>query len=289
MVDYIEIAEGLRREAYVKALEASWGKDNVVGVIGSKVPYEILYSMDLIPLPVYGVDREILDYSLEEGLCSMIDATVTYGKRNRCPLIHSASLIIVDDYCPLREKEIKKLEEIGKKVYVYHFKKEDACQDLIGYLKAFYGTSFLEEKLELSIQRSKEINEKINRLRMETELSGKDIYTLEFYTRFLFSEEEQLEFLSKCVAVYGGRRKREREEIYVQGGGGIYSKIHALEKGEDYVIIEGLFCEGRNVLLSEARGFRYLGAAYGQMVDKKCPKYVYQNCCYPYNGLKIEY
>ena len=48
-----------------------------MGFIGSRVPLELLNALDLMVLPVYGVDGEILKYSREDGLCPIIDATLT--------------------------------------------------------------------------------------------------------------------------------------------------------------------------------------------------------------------
>ncbi|WP_347713440.1 hypothetical protein [uncultured Fretibacterium sp.] len=105
-MNLFEELEEQRREAYVRAVLRASGTDDVVGVIGGRVPLELLHALDLMVLPVYGVDGEILKYSREEGLCPVVDATLTYARTDRCPLIHSSRLIVVDDGCPIMAREV---------------------------------------------------------------------------------------------------------------------------------------------------------------------------------------
>ncbi|MBR0074478.1 MAG: hypothetical protein IJP96_01830, partial [Synergistaceae bacterium] len=117
-MNVLEELENLRREAYVKAVIRKSESDDVVGYVGMNLPVDIFYERGLMAIPVYGIDEEILKFSVEKDLCPLIDATITYAKTDKCPLIHSSKLIVVENFCPVFTRELQKLK--NKQIYVYN-------------------------------------------------------------------------------------------------------------------------------------------------------------------------
>lgn len=77
-----EILE-LRRNAFIETIMGLDNERYIIGYLGKTVPKEIFYGFDLVPLPLDGVDRYILNYSNEKNLCSIVNSTLTYAlKKN---------------------------------------------------------------------------------------------------------------------------------------------------------------------------------------------------------------
>ncbi|MBR6901922.1 MAG: hypothetical protein IKN30_07680 [Synergistaceae bacterium] len=200
--DYLE---GLRREAYVRAVM----RNDVIGYIGSYVPVDELYEQNQseFVIPVHGIDAGILEYSHEENLCPLIDATVTYAKTDKCPLIHSSKFIVVDDFCPVMTREILKLDKI---------------------IQVIHGEKIYEDK-------------QINKLKYYSDLTGLQVYIAEYYTKFLTPVErsEILSEILKQVEIF--EEPVKFIPVKVQSASGIYSQIDKFYAGKNYRIIED-FC-----------------------------------------------
>ena len=185
----LDILENLRREAYVRAVIKQSEFDNVVGYVGYKLPIEIFYAMNLTAYPIYGIDEEILQFSSEKNLCPLIDATITYAKTDKCPLIHSSKLIVIGDTCKAMTNEILKLKD--KNIYVY-----DNEENLISKIKEVYNTEFNQDFL-ISVR--EEISVYIQKLKRDFNLSDLQAFNIEYFTNFLNLDERMnfLENLSK--------------------------------------------------------------------------------------------
>ena len=204
--EIFEYIEGLRREAYVKAVM----RDDVIGYIGSHVDVENLYRQSEFVIPVHGIDAGILEYSQEKNLCPLIDATITYAKTDKCPLIHSCKFIVVDDFCPIMTREILKL---NKDVRV--IKGEESHED-----------------------------ERLTRLKYYSNLTGLQVYIAEYYTKFLTRDEraEILDEILKQVEIFDS--PVNFIPCRVQSGSGIYRQIDKLYASKNYRILED-FCNCR--------------------------------------------
>lgn len=263
------------------------GTDDVVGVIGGRVPLELLHALDLMVLPVYGVDGEILKYSREEGLCPIIDATLTYARTDRCPLIHSSRLIVVDDGCPIMAREVSRLP--GREVHVYRTEDPMRLERLTETLERVYGRRIDDGALDAATAESRRLTGLLFDLKYHSGLDGRSVYILEYYLNFL-PVPERLEVL---------RRASETAEfsaapvdflpVRVQSGAGIYRQLDRKLSGSLYRILEGEGCQGcaQEVVPGEGRDF--LRAKY----DRKRGSdvffdYVYPNCPFG-EGTEIGY
>lgn len=167
----LEELEDLRRMSYVRAVMS----DCVVGYIGPKVPAEILHALGLMAVPVYGIDRDILNYSCEKNLCPLVDATITYAKTDKCPLIHSSKLIVVDDTC---EEMIAAMSGLsGKRICIY----DGDNAKLIKILCGSYGVEFSDKKLQAVRSELERIHSRVKEL-TDDALQG---FILEYYLNFL--------------------------------------------------------------------------------------------------------
>ena len=170
----------LRRNAYVKAVMS----DNVVGWIGASVPVEVFAALGLTAFPVYGIDSGILEYSCEEDMCPLIDATITYAKTDKCPLIHSSRLIAADDTCGAMLAALSALPD--KRIHVY-----GGIEGLLAVLHEVYGTGGLEpEKLSAVRRERSRIRRRVHEL-AHSELDG---FIIEYYLNFL-DLRERMSFL----------------------------------------------------------------------------------------------
>ena len=231
--DVIGRVEGLRREAYVKAVM----RDDVIGCIGSHAPFDALNSLGLWAIPVHGMDGSILKFSVEEGLCPLVDATVTYAKTDKCPLIHSSKIIVVDDFCPVMTREMSKLKD--KNIFVYRKGSENA---LFNEIFRVYGNKRLS--MEKCLTRSmllNKLNTLIEGLKSRTELTGMQVYILEYYTKFL-DPCERVELISEISReIKFSDEPEEFIPVRVQDGAGIYRQIDEIYSGRKYRILEN-FC-----------------------------------------------
>lgn len=233
---YFEELEELRREAYVRAVVRASETHDVVGYIGSGIPVGLFHALGLMAIPVHGVDGDILRFSEEQGLCSVIDSTLTYAKTERCPLIHSCRLIVVDDGCPLMAEKLSELRE--KDVYVYRLNEPGNIQGLRDKLENVYSRRFDEKMSDAAAVKMKEISALLSRLRDHSGLSGSQVYILEYYLKFL-PLGERLDILREVSENVGSSDEPvEFLPIRVQSGAGIYRQIDRLMKGRPYRIIE---------------------------------------------------
>ena len=184
--------DDLRRNAYVRAVIRASESDDVIGFIGPNVPVELFEAAGLMAVPVYGLDREILNYSCETNLCPLIDATITYAKTDKCPLIHSAKMIVADDTCVPMSEALSRLE--GKRIHIY----AGNTAGLIEALREVYGTGeILPESLESVREERRRILTRI------ADLTNDPIeaFTVEYYINFL-DLSERMSFLDGLQEIY---------------------------------------------------------------------------------------
>lgn len=219
--------ENLRREAYVKAVL----RDDVIGYIGSRIPVEIFYSRGLYAIPVYGIDSEILNYSQEKNLCDLVNATITYAKTDKCPLIHSSKLIVCENFCEIMTREISSL---NKNIFIYESGQED---NLIAEINNIYGFRKLRDVKELT----RKISDLLHKLKFYSDLTGLQAYIIEYYIKFL-ELDEQLNILQEIAGSINFHDEQINYcPVYVQNGAGIYRQIDKIFADKNYRIFED-FC-----------------------------------------------
>ena len=188
----LDILENLRRKAYVRAVIRATEFNNVVGYAGYKIPVEVFHALNLTPYPIYGIDKDILQFSIEKNLCPLIDATITYAKTDKCPLIHSSNLIVIDDTCSIMAREILNLK--NKNIYLYDNEKK-----LIAKIKEVYDAEFNQEILSSVREELHKITVYIQKIKRDFNFTNLQAFIIEYFINFLDLYERMnfLEDLSK--------------------------------------------------------------------------------------------
>ena len=228
--------ENQRREAYVRAILRAAESNDVAGWIGFCVPLVFFHALGLMAIPVHGVDGEILQFSEEEGLCSVVDATLTYAKTDKCPLIHSSRLIVVDDSCPVMAERISALPD--KDVHIYRTAAPKKDKHLTAKLEEVYGRRLDEGALSSAEAKMNECSALLAKLKSYSDLSGLQVYILEYYLNFLALGERVKILHEVCEGVSFSREPSDFVPICVQSGAGIYRQIDQLMEGRNYRIVE---------------------------------------------------
>ena len=195
----LDTLEDLRRTAYVNAVMS----DNVVGWVGARVPVEVFEALGLTVYPLYGIDAEILEYSSGKDMCPIIDATITYAKTDKCPLIHSSKLIVADDTCRAMLAALSRLPD--KHIHVYA-----DTEGLLAVLQDVYGTGgLLPEKLSAVREERTRIRRRIQSLTNDP-LEG---FIIGYYMNFL-DIWERMSFLDGIAGRELGVSHKFVETIY---------------------------------------------------------------------------
>ena len=253
----------------------------IIGYLGRTVPKEIFYGFDLVPLPLDGVDKYILEYSNEKDLCSIIDSTLTYAMTKKCPLLYNAKLVVVDNSCPLLLKVLK--DNLKDKIFFY----DGNLENLKNRVEEVYNRDFSETNFLKAVELSKNISSKLEKL-SKTDIDGigmPEHVTDTFFTQQEndagdqsgFSLEEKNNMIDRVLSNFKDVNKK-RQKIYVPRAIQILDDID--EKYKDYQIIEN-FCLGEIFKTYKSSGYEFLKEKY-KYNNKKTKKLdiLYQDCPY---------
>lgn len=258
----------LRRNAFVETIMGLENERYIIGYLGRTVPKEIFYGFDLVPLPLDGVDKYILEYSNEKDLCSIIDSTLTYAITKKCPLLYNAKLIVVDNSCPLLLKILK--DNLKDKIFFY----DKNFEELKNRVGEVYKRDFSEKNFFKAVELSKNISSKLEKL-SKTDIDSRFLYEVEFYTQFIFSLEEKNNMIDRILSNFKDVDKK-RQKLYVPRAIQILDDID--KKYKDYKIIEN-FCLGEVFKTYKSNGYEFLKEKYNQEKEEKLD-IVFQDCPY---------
>ena len=270
-----EILE-LRRNAFIETIMGLDNERYIIGYLGKTVPKEIFYGFDLVPLPLDGVDRYILNYSNEKNLCSIFNSTLTYALTKKCPLIYNAKLLVVDNSCPLLLKTMK--EKLKDKICFY----DGNVEKLKNRVVEVYNRDFFENKFLNAVELSKIISSKLEKL-SKTDIDSRFLYEVEFYTQFIFSLEDKITMIDRVLSNYKVVDKK-RQKLYVPRAIQVLDDID--KKYKDYQIVEN-FCLGEVFKTYKKSGYEFLKEKYNEnRVDKL--DILFENCPYDNKWLITE-
>ncbi len=258
----------LRRNAFVETIMGLENEIYIIGCLGRTVPKEIFYGFDLVPLPLDGVDKYILEYSNEKDLCSIVDSTLTYAITKKCPLLYNAKLIVVDNSCPLLLKILK--DNLKDKIFFY----DGNFEGLKNRVGEVYKRDFSEKSFLKAVELSKNISSNLEKL-SKTDIDSKFLYEVEFYTQFIFSLEEKNNMINRILSNFKDVDKK-RQKLYIPRAIQILDDID--KKYKDYKIIEN-FCLGEVFKTYKSSGYKFLKEKYNQEKEEKLD-IVFQDCPY---------
>ena len=258
----------LRRNAFVETIMGLENERYIIGYLGRTVPKEIFYGFDLVPLPLDGVDKYILEYSNEKALCSIIDSTLTYAMTKKCPLLYNAKLIVVDNFCPLLLKILR--DNFKDKIFFY----DGNLEDLKNRVGEVYKRDFSEKLFLKAIELSKNISSKLEKL-SKTDIDSRFLYEVEFYTQFIFSLDDKNNMIDRVISNFKDVNKK-RQKLYVPRAIQILDYID--KKYKDYQIIEN-FCLGEVFKTYKSSGYEFLKEKYNEKRENKLD-ILFQDCPY---------
>ncbi len=171
----------LRRNAYVECTENYLKANNVVGIFGDAIPEEIFYACGLIPVPIEGVDSHVFKFGKENegaGYCDVIKSTLIYLTTQKCPILYSCKMYVVEDTCKNFYNVIK--ANTQKEIHIYNTEKE-----LIETLCKNYGTIYDEKVKQKAKTELNYIKEILERITYYSDMDTEAIFLLKYYTKYM--------------------------------------------------------------------------------------------------------
>ena len=194
--EILNYAPDLRREAYVDATLRMQADDNIVGVFGSAyseaqspvIDEALIYGCGLVPVPIVGVDAFIFKHG-DYPACDAIKSTMVYLTTQKCPLLYSSKMYVLDGCCPAVETAFRQCTQ--KTVHIYN----DA-ETLKTVLQQVYGYEYSAARYQDAKSAFLILSGLLQQLEQST-LSGNEFGMLAFYSRFIFELEERIAFLTR--------------------------------------------------------------------------------------------
>ncbi len=214
-----------RRNAYIECTENYLSSNTIVGVFGDEMPLEVFYACGTVPVPMEGVDSHIFKFGKEgewEDVCDVIKSTLIYLTTQKCPILYSCKMYVMQNTCQKFIEAIKANTE--KLVLVY-----DDEETLIAELCKVYGTSYNEIIRQEARADLDYINGILQKTKRTSLLTCEDFFLLEFYSKYMINlkmRREYFEELEKKLASTNVKMQEcEMEEVRAFCPRGNYSRI----------------------------------------------------------------
>ena len=230
--EILNYAPDLRREAYVDATLRMQADDNIVGAFGSAyseaqspvIDEALIYGCGLVPVPIVGVDAFIFKHG-DYPACDVIKSTIVYLTTQKCPLLYSSKMYVLDGCCSAVETAFRHCTQ--KPVHIYN----DA-ETLKTVLQQVYGCEYSAARYQDAKSAFVTLSGLLQQLE-QSALSGNDFGVLAFYSRFIFKLEERIAFLTRVCELFSSAATWEhsshspekREPVSIHCPDGIIQKI----------------------------------------------------------------
>ena len=141
---------------------------------------------------------------------------------------------MIENFCEIFTRELSRLE---KNIFIYEPGQES---NLIAKINNVYGVRKLTDAKKLM----RKIKDLLNKIKFYSDLSGLQVYIIEYYINFLELDEQikVLQEISESITFHDEQIKFF--PVYVQSGAGIYRQIDKIFSGTNYRIFED-FCAGQ--------------------------------------------
>ena len=186
----------LRREAYVDTTLRMQADDNIVGVFGSAysnahspiIDEALIYGYGLVPVPIVGVDAFIFKHG-DYPACDVIKSTMVYLTTQKCPLLYSSKMYVLDGCCPAVEAAFRLCTQKA----VHRYQNAEALHTV---LQEVYGRTYSESRYEQAQTAYAQLDTLLQQLE-KSSLSGNELGILGFYSRFILELDERIAFLTR--------------------------------------------------------------------------------------------
>lgn len=221
MIDKDFLVEA-RRNAYIECTENYLSSNTVVGLFGDDLPEELFYACGLIPVPIEGVDPHIFKFGKEEegeGFCDVIKSTLIYLTTQKCPILYSCKMYVLEDFCKNFSNILKANTE--KPVLIYKTENE-----LIKTLCQVYGTQYNEETRQKAKQDLDYIKSVLEKLAYHSDIEAEELFLLKFYSKYMTNLSERRKYFETIEKeVNFIKEKNERKEVFCLCPRGNYKYI----------------------------------------------------------------
>ena len=177
----------LRRRAYVECTQNYLETNTIAGIFGDDIPEELFYACGVFPIPMEGVDSHIFQFGKEgewEGVCDVVKSTLIYLTTQKCPILYSCKMYVLEPYCHAMIDAIKRKSE--KPILVYTDE-----SSLIASLCKVYGTSYNEKMGEWAKKKLDYIKKVLQKIERNSNLDCEMLFLLEFYSKYMIDLEER--------------------------------------------------------------------------------------------------
>ena len=171
----------LRRNAYIECTENFLESNTVVGIFGDRLPEHVFYACGVVPVPIEGVDSHIFKFGKEnegEGFCDVIKSTLIYLTTQKCPILYSCKMYVLENACNSFIEVLK--ANTKKPVAVY---KND--EELLQILCNVYGTNYNETIKENAKTDLDYIKNILTKIKYYSDISTEELFLLEFYSKYM--------------------------------------------------------------------------------------------------------
>lgn len=248
----------LRREAFVNCLMDMTEEDNIIGVFGNKFNESLIYGYGLKPIPIIGIDPYVFEFG-DYNSCDPIKSTIIYLKTEKCPLLYSSKMYLLDGSCTKMENALE--ENTEKLVYIY---KSD--KDLGDTIENVYSREFSKEKYDMANSYFREIDYLLFKI-YNSDIPSKELFMVKFFTKYIMDLSKRQNFLEEIVKNLTFNKVIVRKKIHITCPGGAYEEVDSILKGEEYEIEEsreGLDFSYNNCIY---KGKKYLNYRRGVVND----------------------
>lgn len=159
-----------RKAAFMKVKEFKENGGNLVGVLCSYTPVEIMDAAGIATVALCGTSNETVaaaETVLPKNLCPLIKSTYGFALTDKCPFTYFSDLIVGDTTCDGKKKMYELLNEI-KETYVLHLPQgqdrpyaSDAWLSELKLLKAKiedkFGVEITDEALREAVRKRNEM------------------------------------------------------------------------------------------------------------------------------------
>ena len=228
MID-ISFLENLRRDAYVEAAENYLSSSNVIGTFGENLPLDILYAYGLLPVPCEGTDSAIFKFGDMENVCDVIKSSVIYLKTDKCPILFSCNMYLIENTCTHFFNKLK--ENTDKKVILYKDKSE-----LEKNIQEVYGKKFNDLKYRKAKEILDYIKTVLKKIDEYSDISAEEAFLLRYYTPYILDLERRKKYFDDiCSSIKFKSEKNIIQKIIALCPRGAYKTILKEVKKEAYI------------------------------------------------------
>ena len=210
----------LRRNAYIECTENYLSSNTVLGIFGDDLPLDLFYACNLMPIPMEGVDSHIFKFGKEgewSGYCDVIKSTLIYLTTQKCPILYSCKMYVLQNKCKRFIDTLKSQTEKPVLVYNNELGNEN---ELISSLCKVYGKQYDESLRQDAKADLNYIQNVLQQAKSSPRITCQEFFLLEFYTQYMTNLKMRREYFEKLekklsLDAQDNTTKEQKEKAYI--------------------------------------------------------------------------